>query len=122
MASSAAPDKQNEDVMRWLAQLERGLRGDEGARLREWLKNKTNRTQILDAARLWHGPEIVAVLAGLVPQAELVGRKTQHRRRFNMILGWSALVLIVGAGVGSMTGLVKLPIDETRLLAARGVY
>jgi transmembrane sensor len=122
MASSAPPDKQNEDVMRWLALLERGLRGDEGARLREWLKNKANRTQILDAARLWHGPEIVAVLAGLVPQAELVVRKPEHRRRFNTILGWSALVLIVGAGVGSMTGLVKLPIDETRLLAARGVY
>jgi transmembrane sensor len=122
MAPSATPAPQNEEVTRWLARLERGLRGDEGTQLREWLKNKANRAQILDAARLWHGPEIVAVLSGLVPQAELVVRKPGHRRRFNKILGWSTLILIVGVGVAAMAGLVKLPFDDGRLYAERGVY
>jgi len=122
MTTSASPDRKNDDVSRWLALLERGLRAEEGARLREWLKDKAHRTQIIEAARLWHGPEIVAVISGLVPQSELVVRKQDFRRRFNVILGWSTLAIILGLGVGSIAGFVKLPIDESRLLAAHGVY
>src|SRR3954469_2333612 len=115
MAPSATPDVENEDVTRWLARIERGLRADEGVQLREWLKNKANRTQILDAARLWHGPEILAVLAGLVPQTELTVKKSQVRQRFNTILGWSTLVIVGGLGIGAMTGFVQLPFIDQRL-------
>ena len=120
--ASESPGRKSEEVTRWLALLERGLRGDEGARLREWLKNKAHRAEIIDAARLWHGPDVLSVIAGLVPQAELVVRKPEFRRRFNTIVGWSTLAIILVLGVGSMTGFVKLPIDESRLLAARGIY
>jgi transmembrane sensor len=122
MATSATPAPRNEDVARWLARIERGLRADEGAQLREWLKNKAHRTEILDAARLWHGPEILAVLSGLVPQTELVVKKSQVRRRFNMILGWSTLVVIVGLGIGAMTGVVKLPFIDERLSREHQVF
>jgi transmembrane sensor len=122
MTASESPGRKSEEVTRWLALLERGLRGDEGARLREWLKNKAHRTEIIEAARLWHGPDVVAVISGLVPKAELVVRKPEFRRRFNTILGWSTLAIILVLGVGSMTGFVKLPIDESRLLSAHGIY
>jgi transmembrane sensor len=122
MAASAPTDGKNEEVMRWLALLERGLRGNDGEQLREWLKNKAHRTQILEAARLWHGPEIVAVLSGLIPQAELVVRKPGTRRRFNKILGWSTLAVIAAVGVGAMTGIVKMPFDVDRLHRESGIY
>ena len=90
--------------------------------LREWLKNKAHRAQILEAARLWHGPEIVAVLSGLIPQTELVVRKPEDRRRFNMILGWSTLAVIVVVGIGAMTGFIKMPFDVGRLHRESGIY
>jgi transmembrane sensor len=121
MATSAPPDRKNEDVARWLALLERGLRGNEGDLLREWLKNKANRAQILDAARLWHGPEIVAVLSGLIPRAEQIVRQSR-RPLYNRILGWSALAVIVVVGGGAASGVIKLPFDDSRLLANRGIY
>ena len=121
MAASAPQGRKNEDVARWLALLERGLRGTEGDQLREWLKDKANRAQIIDAARLWHGPEIVAVLAGLVPPAELVVHKSQ-RARYNRILGWTALAAIVVVGTGAASGVIKLPFDKSRLLAGHGIY
>jgi transmembrane sensor len=121
MTASASPDRKNEDVARWLALLERGLRGTEGDELREWLKNKANRAQILEAARLWHGPEIVAVLAGLIPRAEQIVRQSR-RPLYNRILGWSALAVIVVVGGGAASGVIQLPFDGSRLLANRGVY
>ena len=122
MAASQSPEQANEEVMRWLALLERGLRGNEGAQLREWLKNKAHRTEILNAARLWHGPEIVAVLSGLIPQTELVVRKPEGRRRFNRILGWTTLTVIGVVGLGAMTGFVKMPFDQARLRRDAGIY
>src|SRR6478752_4556933 len=106
MSASETPDRKNEEVSRWLALLERGLRGDEGAQLREWLKNKDNRKAILDAARLWHGPEVVAVLAGLIPQAELVVHKPRPGRT-STILGWTSLAVIAVVSTAAMTGVIK---------------
>jgi transmembrane sensor len=51
----------------WLARLERGLQADEGSQLRIWLRQPAHRDAIVEAAKLWHGPDIVAVLAELVP-------------------------------------------------------
>lgn len=121
-ASTESADKKDEEVARWLALLERGLRGDEGAQLREWLKNKANRTAILEAARLWHGPEILAVLAGLVPKTELVVRKPEYRQRFNKVLGWTTLAVILLVSAGTLTGIVKLPFDDGHMSTGHGIY
>lgn len=56
-----------EQAAQWLAKLDRGLRQDEGADLREWLKQSANRTAILDVARQWSGPEVIALLSELFP-------------------------------------------------------
>jgi len=120
MATSESQGTIHKEVARWLALLERGLRGDEGPRLREWLKNKEHRKEILDAARLWHGPEIVAVLAGLLPQAEMVVRK-KDPGRVHRIVGWSAIAAIAVVGVGAMTGVIALPF-ESRMLPDHGIY
>jgi transmembrane sensor len=77
----------------WLARMERGLQSQEGAALRQWLQQPANRTAIVDAAKLWHGPDIVAVLAQLMP----VGfgnpppRKARRLRPFHLVVG-----LVVG--------------------------
>lgn len=61
------PDKASEQASMWLARLDRGLRPEEAAGLREWLQEPHHRHCILDMARLWHGEDIVAVLAELFP-------------------------------------------------------
>ncbi len=60
-------DKIATEAAVWLARLERGMQAQEGASLCEWLKHPAQRDAIVDAAKLWHGPDIVAVLAQLVP-------------------------------------------------------
>lgn len=71
MVGSAASDveKAREEASRWLGRLGRGLRDDEGTRLREWLQQPLNRKTIAESARLWHEPEVIAVLRELVPVA-----------------------------------------------------
>jgi len=51
----------------WLARIERGLQPHDGTRLREWLQQPQHRDAIVNAAKLYHGPDVVAVLAALVP-------------------------------------------------------
>lgn len=51
----------------WLVRLERGLQPQEGAQLRGWLTVPAQRDAIVDLAKVHHGPDIVAVLADLVP-------------------------------------------------------
>ena len=63
----------------WLARLERGLQGQEGAQLRDWLLQPAHRDAVVQAAKLWHGPDIVAVLAELVPVG--FGSPLPSRRR-----------------------------------------
>jgi transmembrane sensor len=72
MGRSSASDveKAREEASRWLGRLGRGLRDDEGARLREWLEQPLNRTTIAESARLWHQPEVIAVLGELVPLSQ----------------------------------------------------
>jgi transmembrane sensor len=64
---SPEPDKAREEASMWLAKLSRGLRAEEVPGLRQWLRDPINRRTILDMSRLWHGPEITAVLAELFP-------------------------------------------------------
>jgi transmembrane sensor len=60
-------DKIATEASVWLARLERGLLPQEGSTLRDWLRQPAHREAIVDAAKLWHGPDIIAVLAQLVP-------------------------------------------------------
>ncbi|HEY6454944.1 MAG TPA: FecR domain-containing protein [Steroidobacteraceae bacterium] len=64
---AADADKIPTEATVWLARLERGLLPHEGVMLREWLRQPAHRAAIVDAAKLWHGPDIIAVLAQLVP-------------------------------------------------------
>jgi transmembrane sensor len=61
------PEKAREEAAMWLARLTRGLRADEALPLRHWLKDRINRNVVLDMARLWHGPDILALLSELIP-------------------------------------------------------
>lgn len=61
------PEKTREEASMWLARLGRGLRPGEAPALREWLQDRVNRAVILDTARLWHSPDILALLGELIP-------------------------------------------------------
>jgi ferric-dicitrate binding protein FerR (iron transport regulator) len=60
-------DKVPTEAAIWLARIERGLQPHEGVALREWLQQPAHRDTIVNCAKLYHGPDIVAVLAELVP-------------------------------------------------------
>ncbi len=100
-------DKIATEAAVWLARLERGLLPQEGSSLREWLRTPAHRDVIVDAAKLWHGPDIVAVLAELVP----VGfgnpppPKPKHRRRLvtGLIAIFGVLVTIAPFGAFQYT-------------------
>jgi transmembrane sensor len=61
------PEKNREEAAMWLARLARGIHPDEVPALRVWLQERLNRRIILDMARLWHGPDILALLSELIP-------------------------------------------------------
>lgn len=64
---SSDSDRLHTEASIWLARLERGLQAQEGVQLREWLQVPAQRDAIVEAAKLYHGPDIVAVLADMVP-------------------------------------------------------
>lgn len=82
-----AADKRRQDATKWLARLERGLGGDEGRDLREWLKDRKNSEVILDAASLWHSSDVHAVLCTLLGTSQLQRtRPTPPRRTLTLPL------------------------------------
>jgi ferric-dicitrate binding protein FerR (iron transport regulator) len=89
VVAPSVSEKVSTEAAIWLARMERGLQGQEGPGLREWLQHPAHRTAIEDAAKLWHGPDIVAVLAQLMP----VGfgspppRKVRRLRPFHLFVG-----------------------------------
>jgi ferric-dicitrate binding protein FerR (iron transport regulator) len=60
-------DETAQSASMWLARINRGLHPGEVKELRNWLKVAKHRPVILDMARLYHGPDIVAVLSELFP-------------------------------------------------------
>jgi transmembrane sensor len=60
-------DKVSTEAAIWLARIERGLQPHEGVALRQWLQQPEHRDTIVNSAKLYHGPDVVAVLAELVP-------------------------------------------------------
>jgi transmembrane sensor len=90
---SSRPDRVQEEASMWLSRVGRGLRPDEAAGLREWLKKADHRRIILDTARLWHGPDIIAVLGELFP-AGPEPMKSDYTWRFFVRLGLTSAVTI----------------------------
>jgi transmembrane sensor len=83
-----------EEALMWLARLKRGLRQHEGPELLTWLKRRSHRLAIANAAVEWHGPEVLAVLSEIfpIPPAVLEPRGRPH-------LAFLAVAAIVGGGV-----------------------
>jgi transmembrane sensor len=90
-------DKVPTEAAIWLARMERGLQLHEGVQLREWLQQPAHRDCIVNVAKLYHGPDVIAVLAELVP----VGfgnpppRMPKRSRTSAIVLG-SCLALFMG--------------------------
>ncbi len=96
MGSNA--DKISAEAAIWLARLERGLQPQEGPQLRQWLQQPARRDAIVAGAKLWHGPEIVAVLAELVPVGFGNPLVIKKKRLQAATIGFAlCLALIIGA-------------------------
>ena len=88
-------DKVATDTAIWLARLERGLTAQEGSQLREWLQRPAHREAIVEAAKVWHGADIVAVLAELVPVG--FGTPRPPRRRIQHPIALAVGICLVVA-------------------------
>ncbi|MEJ1963281.1 MAG: FecR domain-containing protein [Gammaproteobacteria bacterium] len=134
-----APDKRRQEATKWLARLERGLGGNEGRDLREWLKDKKNSEVILDAASLWHSSDVHAVLCTLLGTSQLQRtRPTPPRRTLTLplvvALGSTVALLVIlwsghmpwASAHGSQTAQTEAPsavystaVGETRQVTLR---
>lgn len=103
--SAHTDDRIREEASVWLARLDRGLREHEGASLQQWLDKPAHRTVILELARMWHGPDTIAVLSALFPQSKELAKPRPLRR---------GLLLI------SLTGVVAIGIVVTWALTLDG--
>ena len=94
-------DETTQAASMWLARIDRGLRPAEVAERRAWLKVAKHRPVILDMARLYHGPDVVAVLSELFPTGP-EPMKSEALREFGkaaLIFGFIAgLVFIAVTG------------------------
>ena len=79
----------------WLEKLERTLRPTETAQLREWLKVRLHREVIVERCKLWHGPEILAVLNELFVVEEATPAARPYKRLVKMFLAAGAAVAMV---------------------------
>jgi transmembrane sensor len=88
-------ESSSREAARWIARLERGLREDEGALLKEWLKVRRNRDSILEIGRLWHGPEVNSILTMLIPAG--TGREPGTPKRKQPSVTLSMLFAVVSS-------------------------
>jgi transmembrane sensor len=95
-------EKTREEASVWLARLDRGLREHEGASLQQWLESPSHRHVILELARMWHGPDTVAVLSALFPKSTEL-EKPQRSRRGLLIVSLTAVVAISIVGTWAFT-------------------
>jgi transmembrane sensor len=102
--SVPAQEKVREDASRWLARITRGLRDDEGVELREWLKDPANRNVIVETANLWHGPDVVGVLAEAFPESRDIPRSVPRQDYVAMSIKVAATVCIVALGAFALMG------------------
>jgi len=93
MNRQSVDEKTREEASVWLARLDRGLRAHEGTSLQEWLEKPAHRHVILELARMWHGPDTVAVLSALFPQSREL-KKPQRSRRGLLLISLTAIVAV----------------------------
>jgi transmembrane sensor len=96
IAASEAADRETrigEQAAHWLEAIERTLRPAESTALREWLKVSAHRDAIVSRCKLWHGPEVLAVLGELVPVDSMSERVERQYGRLvlAMFLGVSGI-------------------------------
>jgi transmembrane sensor len=95
------PDETAQSASMWLARIHRGLNPQEAKDLRNWLKVPKHRLAILDMARLYFGPDIVAVLSELFP----VGPEPMSSEVLKDLAKAAALTLfVIGLGFLVVTG------------------
>jgi len=85
-----------EEAAQWLEAIERTLKSNESAALRRWLHVSAHRKTIVDRCRLWHGPEVLAVLQELVPVETFARRVERQYGRIGLafFLGMSGITFI----------------------------
>jgi len=120
-------EKTREEASVWLARLDRGLREREGAALQQWLENPSHRHVILELARMWHGPDTIAVLSALFPKSTELA-KPQRSRRGLLIISLTAVVAVTIVTTWALTLDGHLPtyyFQDARLAQEgfkRGIY
>lgn len=99
---SSDADRLHTESSIWLARLERGLQDEDGIQLRQWLQVPAQRDAIVEAAKLYHGADIVAILAEMVP----VGFGTPAPKiakpifsPFNVFIALTMMVVILAAPI-----------------------
>lgn len=92
----------HEEASAWLAKLTRGLRDDEGTGLREWLRNKKNRAILLEAASLYHGPDVHVVLRQLFPDSPELLARTPEPERDRVATGLKAVAAVCIVAIGTL--------------------
>lgn len=102
-------DGVRKEATHWLEKVARGLRRDEVPALRAWLASSAHRECILATARLWHGPDTVAVLAALFPiEPEPARRKSNRTFLSGSCAVAVAAVIVITATVAINSTFVRL--------------
>lgn len=85
-----------EEAAMWLEKLERAITRAESERFRLWLKTVAHREAIVERCKRWHGPEVLAVLAELIPVETFRQRVERHHGRLMLaiFLGISGIALM----------------------------
>ena len=98
MADSADPTHARlaEEASAWLEKIERTLTDEEAKSLRDWLKPKIHREILVDRCKRWHGAEILAVLAELMPTETIHDRvERQYGRLVLAICLWISGISLI---------------------------
>lgn len=93
-----------EEASQWLERLERTLKGDEVPFFREWLKAPQHREIIVEKCVHWHGPEILAVLYTLIPDAVVAHHLPPRPRRIQSAFSWILAICLVGLSTALLLG------------------
>src|SRR5262245_7456560 len=92
----------DEQAARWLEAIERSLKPTEVKALRAWLSVAAHRDAIVSRCKLWHGPEVLAVLSELVPVESMRERVERHYGRM-------VLAIFLGvSGIGFATVVIAV--------------
>jgi transmembrane sensor len=75
-----------EESEMWLEKLERALSQEESEPFRNWLTTAAHREAIVERCKRWHGPEVLAVLAELVPVETFREHVERHYGRMTLAI------------------------------------